>query len=125
MFHGSLQKCHYNYVTLKHSNQQRKYLKETIYVSIAVHFRFQLLKLISTIFHFVANEMNTFFYYSNEMNFEKNRVKTLIILNVLFYIFFYDISNVSQNKKYFYLSFLFPPQKLKSRMELICWHHLK
>ena len=58
-------------------------------------FLFPLIKLISTMFHFMENEMSTFFYYSNEMNFEKNRVKTLIILNVLFYIFFYDISNVS------------------------------
>ena len=65
------------------------------------------------------------YYYSNQTDFEKKRVKTFIILKILFYIFFYDISNVSQNKKYFYLSFLFPPQKLKSRMELICWHHLK
>ena len=90
-----------------------------------ISFSFPIIKLISTIFHFVANEMNTFFYYSNQMDFEKNRVETFIILKILFYIFFYDISNVSQNKKYFYLSFLFSPQKFKSRMELICWHHLK
>ena len=34
-------------------------------------FSFPIIKLISTIFHFGANEMNTFFYYSNQMHFEK------------------------------------------------------
>ena len=42
-----------------------------------ISFSFPIIKLISKIFHFVANEMNTFFYYSNQMDLKKKDSKHL------------------------------------------------
>ena len=42
-----------------------------------ISFSFPIIKLISTIFHFVANEMNTFFYYSKKWILKKIESKHL------------------------------------------------